>query len=207
MLTQAVSGFDRYCSITIICKLCGQSQELCATGMPLSGLCTNCRKKQWRKRHPEPKLPKCFCKNCKTEIGKNSRTGLCRDCRRKSQKDRISAYSRVYNRNRYHKDPLFMLSKQLRSRLSCALRELRIEKQGISAVEHLGCTIPELKSYFESKFLPGMTWANYGKWHIDHIIPLSLATTREDLYQLVRYTNLQPLWAHDNLRKSNKLLS
>ena len=51
-----------------------------------------------------------------------------------------------------------------------------------------------------------MTWDNYGQWHIDHIIPLSSAKTEMEIYELCKYTNLQPLWAVDNLRKNNKLI-
>ena len=50
-----------------------------------------------------------------------------------------------------------------------------------------------------------MNWSNYGLWHIDHIIPLSSAKKQEDLYKLCHYTNTQPLWAEDNLKKGSKL--
>jgi hypothetical protein len=50
-----------------------------------------------------------------------------------------------------------------------------------------------------------MTWDNYGKWHMDHIYPLSLAKTTEEIEKLCHYTNLQPLWAVDNIRKGNKI--
>jgi len=52
-----------------------------------------------------------------------------------------------------------------------------------------------------------MTWENRDEWHIDHIIPLSSATSEEEALKLYHYTNLQPLWAIDNLRKSNKIIS
>jgi hypothetical protein len=58
----------------------------------------------------------------------------------------------------------------------------------------------------EEKFTEGMSWDNKNEWHIDHIIPLSSAQTEEELYKLCHYTNLQPLWAEDNLRKSNKIV-
>ena len=53
-----------------------------------------------------------------------------------------------------------------------------------------------------------MSWDNYGLhgWHIDHIIPISSAKTEEELYKLFYYTNLQPLWAIDNIKKGNKIL-
>jgi hypothetical protein len=54
-----------------------------------------------------------------------------------------------------------------------------------------------------------MTWENYGLygWHIDHIIPLASANTEDELLKLFHYTNLQPLWAEENLLKSNKITS
>jgi len=80
------------------------------------------------------------------------------------------------------------------------------QKSG-SAVVDLGCTIEELRIYLESKFQVGMTWDNYGEWHIDHIIPLSKFNLedREEFLKACNYENLQPLWAEANLKKSNKL--
>ena len=51
-----------------------------------------------------------------------------------------------------------------------------------------------------------MSWDNYGEWHIDHIIPLASATTEEGVLKLYHYSNLQPLWAKDNLSKGSKIL-
>lgn len=69
----------------------------------------------------------------------------------------------------------------------------------------LGCSLNELHKHIVSKFQEGMTIDNYGEWHLDHIIPLSSARNKEELEKLFHYTNLQPLWAIDNLRKSNKI--
>ena len=70
--------------------------------------------------------------------------------------------------------------------------------------------IKELKKYIESKFSPGMNWDNYGKkdgWNIDHIIPCAYYDLNnfEQQKQCFHYTNLQPLWAEDNIRKKNKI--
>ncbi len=69
----------------------------------------------------------------------------------------------------------------------------------------LGCSIEECKIYLESKFQPGMTWENHGNygWHLDHKKPIS-SFSIEDLHKAFHYTNLQPLWAIDNLRKGSK---
>ena len=71
----------------------------------------------------------------------------------------------------------------------------------------MGCSPLQLKEHLEKQFTNGMCWENRSKWHIDHIIPLSSAKTEDELYNLCHYTNLQPLWAVDNLKKSNRILS
>jgi len=70
----------------------------------------------------------------------------------------------------------------------------------------VGCSTSYFKQYIESLFLEGMSWDNHGKWHLDHIIPLSSAKTGEELLALNKYTNLQPLWAKDNLAKGKRIL-
>jgi hypothetical protein len=120
-----------------------------------------------------------------------------------SNKDKI----REYYKNRKNVDIQFKLSTNLRSRLNIALKSNY--KSG-SAVKDLGCSIDELKTYLESKFSPGMTWDNWGinGWHIDHIKPLNSfdLTDRNQLLEACHYTNLQPLWAKDNLSKSDNII-
>jgi hypothetical protein len=67
----------------------------------------------------------------------------------------------------------------------------------------LGCTIKEFRIYIENKFKESMCFDNHGQWHLDHIIPLSIATTEEEIIKLNHYTNFQPLWAEENLKKGN----
>jgi len=96
----------------------------------------------------------------------------------------------------------YTLPKSLRGRLS---RSIKGNYKSGSAVSDLGCTITELKLYLESKFQPGMNWDTWGLygWHIDHIKPLASfdLTDRKQLLEACHYTNLQPLWAKDNLSK------
>ena len=112
-----------------------------------------------------------------------------------------------YNRDRLKDDVQFLLRARLTQRLYHAVRNN--QKVG-SAVRDLGCTIPELKFYLEGKFKDGMSWENQGLrgWHIDHVVPLAFfdLTDREQFLRACHYTNLQPLWAVDNIRKGNKLL-
>jgi hypothetical protein len=76
-----------------------------------------------------------------------------------------------------------------------------------SSVEYIGCTLEELWVHLESKFQDGMTRKNYGEWHVDHIRPLSSfdfeVDTENTLHEAWHYTNLQPLWAKDNLSKGS----
>lgn len=75
-------------------------------------------------------------------------------------------------------------------------------------MELIGCSIEQLLEHLESQFQDGMTWDNYGEWHIDHIKPCAMFdfTKEEDQRECFHYTNLQPLWAEDNLRKSDKYI-
>lgn len=113
---------------------------------------------------------------------------------------------------RRKEDPLYRLATDIRSRVSTLLKQKSLTKK-VALSRYLGCSIPELKRYLEFQFVEGMTWINHGAlhpdiqtWQIDHIIPLSSAKTEEELYKLCHYTNLQPLWAKDNLKKGDKIL-
>lgn len=106
---------------------------------------------------------------------------------------------------KYGKDNEYTIKAKLRARMRTALSKKY--KSG-SAVLELGCTIKELIKYLEGKFKDDMSWENYGKWHIDHIKPLSSfdLTNENEFKEAVNFKNLQPLWAEDNLRKSNKII-
>ena len=93
----------------------------------------------------------------------------------------------------------------MRSRIWKYLTILNITKKN-KTFEIVGCTPEFLKEHLEKQFVDGMTWENRNEWHIDHITPLSSAKTEEELYKLCHYTNLQPLWAEENLKKGNKII-
>lgn len=91
------------------------------------------------------------------------------------------------------------------------LRTLPTNKNGKSCLTILGYSIEELKKHLEKQFKDGMTWKNYGKWHIDHIIPISAFNYETpddiDFKKCWSLSNLQPLWARDNVKKKDKLQS
>lgn len=108
-------------------------------------------------------------------------------------------------KERIESDDIFNLTNRLRCRIWKYLKALKITKKN-KTFDILGCSPEFLREHLESQFVEGMTWDNKNEWHIDHIIPLSSAKTEEDIYKLCHYTNLQPLWAEDNIKKSNKIL-
>ncbi len=118
-------------------------------------------------------------------------------------REAIIAKQSKYNKEKRKNDPLFKLSSYMLSRFWKALDSKGYEKD-IKSTETLGCSISELKVHLEKQFKDEMSWDNYGAWHVDHRIPLSSANTKEELCNLNHYNNLQPLWAEDNLLKSDK---
>jgi hypothetical protein len=92
----------------------------------------------------------------------------------------------------------FKLKRRIRSRLFSAIRH---EYKTGSAVADLGCSIEDFKMYIQQQFESGMNWDNYGRWEIDHIIPLVTVdlTDRKSFLKVVHYSNMRPLWKKDNL--------
>ena len=91
----------------------------------------------------------------------------------------------------------------LRSRVSHALSR---NSKSDSTETLVGCSMNELRDHLESQFTAGMTWDNYGEWHVDHIKPCAMFDFSIDSHQFqcFHYTNMQPLWAIDNYKKGIK---
>lgn len=105
------------------------------------------------------------------------------------------------NKRRRDNNPLVKLKDNIRRRINKAINGKKNKK----TIEYLGCEIEQYKEYLEKQFTNGMTWENYGEWHIDHIVPLASTQTKEELEKLFHYTNTQPLWGTDNCRKGARL--
>jgi hypothetical protein len=121
----------------------------------------------------------------------------------KKNKEKIITYTIEYTKNRINNDSLFKLRTNIKTLIYSKFKNNGYTKNS-KTNNILGCTFQEFKIHLENQFTEGMNWSNQGLWHLDHIKPISLATTEEEVIALNHYTNFQPLWAEDNLRKGNK---
>ena len=119
---------------------------------------------------------------------------------------RAAELARVRKLRRYHSDPGFRLKCILRERIRAALNG---RAKSANTMQLIGCSIEHLRLWLTFYFQPGMSWSNYGEWHIDHQRPCASFDLTDPTQQreCFHYTNLQPLWAVDNLSKSDKLLA
>jgi len=118
-------------------------------------------------------------------------------------KQKIIKQNTEYARKRCKWDVGFKITRYLRNRVYYALKG---KNKSVSTMKLIGCNIDYLKQHLESQFKPGMSWSNYGKWHIDHKIPCASfdLSKPEEQRKCFHYTNLQPLWAEENLIKGKK---
>lgn len=122
---------------------------------------------------------------------------------RKKTRQHIREYKRNWERNRSKTHPEFRIKRTLRTRLNSVLKG---SCKSSGTIKLLGCSFEYFIAYLESKFEDGMTLENYGLWHIDHIRPCCSfnLTDPKEQQKCFHYTNLQPLWAKDNLFKGCK---
>lgn len=156
--------------------------------------------REWQKANPE-----------KVNVAKRARRAKARENAPKkipfdkgewlrNNKSRLAGYRRKYLRE----NRVLAMSDRIRRRINGVLSRFGFVKQ-FRAVEVVGCSWPDLCAHLEKQFAPGMTWENRGEWEIDHIMPLATATCEADIIRLNHYSNLQPLWRHDNRTKSAKV--
>lgn len=118
--------------------------------------------------------------------------------------DRYRKVVRDYRKKRMNNDSEFKLLCNMRTRLNIAFKKRNWKKDSITS-KLVGGTVQEVVVHIQSKFKEGMNWNNYGKWHVDHIIPLCSAKSSEEMANLCHFSNLQPLWAKENIRKRGKV--
>jgi hypothetical protein len=123
----------------------------------------------------------------------------------KNNKKSILAYHRNYYNEKLKEDISYRILNSLRARVWTVLKK---QKKSNSTIKLTGCTIEFLRSHIESKFEDGMSWDNYGVWHIDHIIACANFDLSDPEQQKIcfHYTNLQPMWGEQNIKKGARLL-
>jgi hypothetical protein len=192
------------CSKCEVERLLTDFSKDCSKKDGLRTICKVCSKEKYQKnREYEIRRSKEYQKNNRAEVLRKKLIHAKKYFLKNQEK--IKKYQKNYKSNRRKNDILFKLSHGLRSRLYGFLKKKQISKQN-TTFEVVGCSPQELKIYLEQKFINNMSWENQGKWHIDHIIPLSSAKTEEELYKLCHFTNLQPMWATDNIKKGSKII-
>lgn len=139
--------------------------------------------------------------------GKDGKCSYCKECAKNSLRKWLAENKEhtKKRRNDYTSKQRNSNSEQyIKAILRNQVRRYILDKKGKSTESILGETFDNVRQHIENKFVEGMSWNNYGEWHIDHIKPLSSGKSKEDYIRLNHYTNLQPLWAEDNMRKRAK---
>ena len=142
------------------------------------------------------------------EYRSNNRKSLRLQYKEYYTKNRDSILNRmsISRRNRKKTNPNYKIACNLRSRMSAVIKRMKNKKMA-NSMELIGCSAAFLKEYLEQRFKSGMTWDNYSLtgWHIDHIKPCSSfdLSSPESQKLCFHYTNLQPLWAFENLSKND----
>lgn len=177
--------------------------------------CERVRKAAWRLENSEAIKASASAYRKKT---KEQARALSREWA-KANPDRVLATARRYReknrekmlertnawRNRVRRsDAKFNLAERVRCAINASFRDGGFTKRSKTGAI-LGCSWPEFAAHIERQFLPGMSWENRSKWHIDHIVPMATAVTEADVLALNHFTNLRPLWAEDNLAKKAKI--
>jgi hypothetical protein len=184
-----------YIKMKYVCKLHGD----CFT-QPLSILkgsgCVECGKK----RHSD------FIETLKKPPKPKKKRGRPKLDKSNGKYKTYNETKKMYEREKRRSDPQFRMKKILRTRIWNAVTS-QYTKKAKKTSKLLGCSWECLKEHLEKQFVEGMTWENMGDWHIDHIIPCASfdLTNLEKQEICFHYTNLQPLWAEDNLSKGDRI--
>lgn len=111
-----------------------------------------------------------------------------------------------YTKRKKAQNPAFRIACNLRKRLSFLVRKASATKTK-QTLALLGCPLKSFLLYLESLWQPGMSWENYGDWHVDHIMPCAIfdLTNPEHQVRCFHFSNLQPMWALDNIRKGDRV--
>jgi hypothetical protein len=179
------------------CKKCKHFKALDEYSQKIGGkynkntICKECKKvtsQDYRNKNPE----------------KNKEYYRSWDSKKKKE---FTEKRRVWAKLKRQTDKFYKYKQKIRTTMNRAFTRKLVKKSKKTELL-LGCSMDFFLKYLEGLFKPGMTFDNHGThgWHIDHIVPLKVAKTIEEIEKLCHYTNLQPLWAEENLKKSGNIL-
>jgi hypothetical protein len=173
--------------------------------------------KEWRKKYDKSEIAKeTYSRYSKSKKGRDrakkfydSEKGQEYHKNYRSREDLKSVRAK-YTRDWRNNNPSAKIADNLRRRLNKSIERGQMNKKSDSTMSLVGCSPKMLIDHLESLFTEGMSWDNYGidGWHIDHILPCASFDLNDPLQQIkcFHYTNLQPLWALDNIKKSDKII-
>ena len=159
--------------------------------------CMAAKQREYRQEHKEEIAAQ------QREYGQEHREKIAAKNRKYGQENREKIAAK--NRKRYANDPAYAMSRRLRNRMASAVKAAGLGKKCASSSKLLGISYQGLKEWLEAQFTEGMTWENRSDWHVDHRVPCDAfdLTVEENQRICFWYKNLQPLWAEENLQKSN----
>ena len=173
-----------------VCKLCKVEKDILEFG----------------KRNDSKDGYRTICKSCMKEYQKGYQKNYYID-----NKDKISGKKYSYRRTDEYRKKSREFAKNNKEVIICrnvineTIKRLKISKNNIKNIELVGYTYYDFKLHMEKLFEQGMNWDNHGEWHVDHITPISKFEKGTDIKIINALSNLQPLWAKENLEKSNKI--
>ena len=190
------------------CRRCGKLKDISEFGTYTLNLktklktyvrsyCTQCYKEIEAARRADPELRK--KKNARNRAYYRRKKLGIKLPPRQSHEERMANLAK-YKRKRYHSD----MNYRTRRRLSSQMHKFitgRVKKSRMRKL--VGISAEECRQHIEAQFLEGMSWDNYGQWHVDHIVPCDSfdLTDAEQQRECFHYTNVQPLWGEENTRK------
>ena len=152
-----------------------------------------------------------FCSKCNIvkeycEFSKDSskKDGLYSSCKKCVNESKKLYY--IKNKEKCKKRSIEYTNKNIERISSLIRNSTKHNYKNTKSKDILGINIENFKIYIENQFKDGMSWNNYGKWQLDHKVPISIANNKEEFYKLNHYTNFRPRWKIDNIKKSNKIL-
>ena len=171
----------------------------------INNLCKVCKRKRERERmaakRADPDFRKKQNAKCRASYHRKKR-GIKRPPRQTHEEK--MAKMRKYMRERRQNDSSFRILHNLRNRLRNALKG---NSKSARTRELLGISVEECRQHIEAQFLEGMSWENYGEWHVDHIVPCESFNLKipQEQRECFHFTNLQPLWGPENSRKGSTI--